>query len=171
METRIAAWHSLAHIEFVAIDMALDMAGRFGGEMARGSWAISSRKRPTRMHFALVARRLRALGSHYGALPVHNGLWQAAQSTRHDGAARLAVVPVVLEARGLDVTPAMIARIRRQGNEAGATILERIREDAIRHVATGARHFAALCNRRGEHPFRTRAHSGNHWRVGEITGA
>jgi uncharacterized ferritin-like protein (DUF455 family) len=150
---RIALYHALAHIEFVAIDLALDMAGRFGAAMPRAFvddfLAIAADEA---MHFALLDRRLRALGSHYGALPAHDGLWEAARETRHDVAARLAVVPLVLEARGLDVTPPMIARLRSAGDLVGARLLERILADEIRHVRLGVRHFIALCDRRGETP-------------------
>jgi uncharacterized ferritin-like protein (DUF455 family) len=118
---RIALWHALAHIEFVAIDLALDMAGRFGE--AQGPGFVSdflAVAADEAMHFALIQRKLRDLGSHYGALPAHDGLWEASAKTSHDVAARLAVVPMVLEARGLDVTPAMRDRIRAQGDESGA---------------------------------------------------
>lgn len=139
---RIALWHSLAHIEFVAIDLALDMAGRFGAEMGEGFvsdfLAVAADEA---MHFALLARKLESLGSHYGALPAHGGLWEAAHATRHDVAARLAVVPMVLEARGLDVTPATLERVTAAGDEGGAKILTRILDDEIRHVAFGTKHF------------------------------
>ncbi len=150
---RIALWHSIAHIEFVAIDLALDMAGRFGEAM--GEEFVSdflSVAADEAMHFALLDRHLRALGAHYGALPAHDGLWQAAEATRHDVAARLAVVPLVLEARGLDVTPAMIERVRSAGDQSGARILERILDDEIRHVRVGAIHFAGHCAGRAESP-------------------
>ena len=139
---RIALWHSLAHIEFVAIDLALDMAGRFGAEM--GAEFVSdflAVAADEAMHFALLARKLESLGSHYGALPAHAGLWEAAHATRHDVAARLAVVPMVLEARGLDVTPATLERVAAAGDAHGAKILERILDDEIRHVGTGTKHF------------------------------
>lgn len=139
---RIALWHSLAHIEFVAIDLALDMAGRFGGEMGEefvsDFLAVAADEA---MHFALLARKLESLGSHYGALPAHGGLWEAAYGTRHDVAARLAVVPMVLEARGLDVTPATLERVQAAGDVGGAKILARILDDEIRHVAIGTKHF------------------------------
>jgi len=139
---RVALWHALAHIEFVAIDLALDMAGRFGAEM--GPEFVSDFldvAADEAMHFALLARKLQTLGSHYGALPAHAGLWEAAFATRHDVAARLAVVPMVLEARGLDVTPATLERVRASGDGGGAKILERILDDEIRHVAAGTKHF------------------------------
>ncbi|WP_324261690.1 ferritin-like domain-containing protein [Altererythrobacter sp. H2] len=150
---RVALWHALAHIEFVAIDLALDMAGRFGEEMGQGFvsdfLAVAADEA---MHFALLDRKLRSLGSHYGALPAHGGLWQAARDTAHDVAARLAVVPMVLEARGLDVTPATLERVRMQGDEQGARILQRILDDEIRHVGVGTKHFIAHCQGRRESP-------------------
>ena len=150
---RIALWHALAHIEFVAIDLALDMAGRFGGEMGEPFVAdFLAVAADEAMHFALLARRLHALGSHYGALPAHDGLWESAGATAHDVAARIAVVPLVLEARGLDVTPATLERVRQAGDERGARILQRILDDEIRHVRFGSTHFDALCRRRGEDP-------------------
>lgn len=145
---RIALWHSLAHIEFVAIDLALDMAGRFGGEMGEAFVGdFLSVAADEAMHFALIDRHLHALGSGYGALPAHNGLWNAAHDTRHDVAARLAVVPMVLEARGLDVTPTTLERVRAAGDERGARILERIIDDEIRHVRFGAKHFVDVAER------------------------
>ncbi len=156
---RIALIHALAHIEFVAIDLALDMAGRFGGEMGEefvsDFLAVAADEA---MHFALLDRLLRAAGSHYGALPAHDGLWQAASETRHDVAARLAIVPMVLEARGLDVTPAAIIRARAAGDETTARILTRIFADEIVHVRFGTKHFAAVCASRGEIPE-------NHWKT------
>lgn len=153
LRARIALWHALAHIEFVAIDLALDMAGRFGAEM--GEQFVSdflSVAADEAMHFALLARKLESLGSHYGALPAHDGLWQAAQDTRHDVSARLAIVPMVLEARGLDVTPATLERVRAAGDAHGARILERILDDEIRHVAIGTKHFVARAHAIGESP-------------------
>lgn len=153
---RIALWHALAHIEFVAIDLALDMAGRFGESMgesfASDFLAVAADEA---MHFALIERKLASLGSSYGALPAHDGLWGAAQDTAQNVAARLAIVPMVLEARGLDVTPPMITRVRAQGDENGAKILQRILDDEIRHVAVGAKHFKHVCAQRDEKPQKT----------------
>jgi uncharacterized ferritin-like protein (DUF455 family) len=153
---RLALWHALAHIEFVAIDLALDMAGRFGG--ARGEEFVSDFlgiAADEAMHFALLDRKLARLGSHYGALPAHEGLWQAAQDTAHDPAARLAIVPMVLEARGLDVTPATLERVKAHGDSHGARILERILDDEIRHVAVGTKHFLKICGERNKPPQET----------------
>ena len=150
---RVALWHALAHIEFVAIDLALDMAGRFGGAMGasfvQDFLAVAADEA---MHFALLDRHLRAMGSHYGALPAHSGLWDTADETRHDVGARLAVVPMVLEARGLDVTPAMLDRVRASGDHAGGAILQRILDDEIRHVAIGVKHFVAVAANRHQAP-------------------
>jgi len=148
---RIALWHALAHIEFVAIDLALDMAGRFGSVMGRNFVSdFLSVAADEAMHFALIERHLQRLGSHYGALPAHSGLWDAAHETSDDVAARLAVVPMVLEARGLDVTPATLDRVRGAGDLDGARILQRILDDEIKHVRFGTTHFTAVCERRGE---------------------
>jgi len=147
---RIALLHALAHIEFVAIDLAVDLIGRFGGEFPRpfvDDWIGVAADEA--MHFALLDRRLRALGSHYGALPAHAGLWEAALMTADDALARLAIVPMVLEARGLDVTPATIERFRAVGDEVSAKILSRIYKDEIRHVTAGTAWFGWLCDEQG----------------------
>ncbi|MCA1199975.1 ferritin-like domain-containing protein [Sphingomonas sp. R647] len=147
---RIALIHALAHIEFVAIDLAFDMVGRFGGQFPRAftdDWMKVGADEA--MHFALLDRRLKQLGSHYGEMPAHAGLWEAAVATAGDAAARLAVVPMVLEARGLDVTPATIARFKSAGDLPTAAILGRIFNDEIVHVAAGTRWFESLCVARG----------------------
>jgi len=144
--SRIALLHALAHIEYGAIDLAFDMAGRFGSGWPRAfvdDWLSVGADEA--IHFALLDRRLRTLGSYYGALPAHDGLWQAAAATAGDPLARLAVVPMVLEARGLDVTPATVAAFERAGDARSAAILGRIYRDEIRHVAAGTRWFLAGC--------------------------
>ena len=153
---RIALLHALAHIEFVAIDLAVDLIGRFGDEFPAAfvdDWIGVAADEA--MHFALLDRRLRALGSHYGALPAHAGLWEAAQLTADDALARLAIVPMVLEARGLDVTPATIDRFKAAGDTVSAAILSRIYTDEIRHVSAGTTWFGWLCDERGFEPART----------------
>lgn len=155
---RIAMWHSLAHIEFVAIDLALDMAGRFGAQMDREFTSdFLSVAADEAMHFALLDRKLRKMGSFYGALPAHGGLWEAAAETSFDVMARLAIVPMVLEARGLDVTPAMIKKVGSHdhangGDNNGVKILSRILDDEIRHVGIGTKHFIAGCRQSGDVP-------------------
>jgi uncharacterized ferritin-like protein (DUF455 family) len=138
--------HALAHIEYVAIDLAFDLIGRFGGGFPRAfvdDWMRVGAEEA--MHFAILDRRLRAMGSGYGAMPAHDGLWEAAAATAHDPLARLAVVPMVLEARGLDVTPATVARFEAAGDAVSARLLRRILADEIRHVATGVRWFESSC--------------------------
>lgn len=147
--SRIAMLHALAHIEFVAIDLAFDLIGRFGAAMPRAvldAWLRVGAEEA--MHFALLERRLTMLGSCYGALPAHDGLWEAAAGTAHDVLARLAIVPMVLEARGLDVTPAMIDRFAAAGDLASARLLRRILADEVRHVAAGVGWFRLICEER-----------------------
>ena len=146
---RIALLHALAHIEFVAIDLAFDMAGRFGAGFPRSfvdDWLSVGADEA--LHFALLDRRLRTLGACYGALPAHDGLWEAAAETAGDAGARLAVVPMVLEARGLDVTPATLAAFERAGDHRSAVILGRIYRDEIRHVSIGTAWFKRWCESR-----------------------
>lgn len=153
---RIAMIHALAHIEFAAIDLAFDLVGRFGGAFPTAfadDWMRVGGEEA--MHFALLDRRLRALGSHYGALPAHDGLWEAAATTAHDALARLAVVPMVLEARGLDVTPATMERFAAAGDQTTARILGRILNDEIRHVRAGTRWFESACAAAGLAPEET----------------
>ena len=153
MASRIAMLHALAHIEFVAIDLALDQVGRFGAGFPRAfADDFMSVAADEAMHFALIARRLAALGSFYGALPAHDGLWEAAAATAGDPLARLAVVPMVLEARGLDVTPQTIARFAAAGDARSARLMERILADEIRHVAAGVRWFDSAARRMGIAP-------------------
>ncbi len=143
---RIALIHAIAHIEFSAIDLAFDAVGRFGGEFPRGftdDWMGVGADEA--MHFALLDRRLKSLGSFYGALPAHDGLWDAAAETAHDALARLAVVPMVLEARGLDVTPATIERFSASDDRVTTRILTRIVNDEIRHVRAGTTWFESRC--------------------------
>lgn len=148
---RIALLHALAHIELNAIDLACDIVARFAtASLPRAfvsDWLRVADEEAT--HFTLLADRLAALGAAYGDLPAHDGLWESASVTAHDLAARLAVVPLVLEARGLDVTPAMADRLRRAGDEASAAVLARIYREEIGHVAIGRRWFGFVCAARG----------------------
>ena len=151
LETRLALLHALAHIELNAIDLAWDIVARFSGAaLPRGfydDWVGVAAEEAT--HHALLAARLAELGAGYGDLPAHDGLWQAAQATAQDLLARLAVVPLVLEARGLDVTPEMILRLERADDVASAAALQTIYADEIGHVAAGRRWFQWLCARDG----------------------
>src|SRR5712692_5962815 len=136
---RLALLHALAHIELNAIDLAWDLIARFTDRSLPRAfyddWVAVAAEEAK--HHALVAARLAELGAAYGDLPAHDGLWEAAQATAHDLLARLAVVPLVLEARGLDVTPAMILRLNRFGDAPSAAVLQVIYDDEIGHVATG----------------------------------
>lgn len=151
---RIALLHSLAHIELNAVDMTWDLVGRFVHEaMPRhffDDWVAVGLEEAE--HFALVSGRLAELGAAYGDLPAHDGLWQAAQATGHSLVARVAVVPLVLEARGLDVSPSMIDSLAKAGDAASAAVLEVIYRDEKGHVACGARWFRFLAERLGEAP-------------------
>lgn len=151
--SRIAMLHALAHIEFVAIDLAFDLIGRFGGQFPfafTDEWMRVGAEEA--MHFALLDRRLRQCGSHYGALPAHDGLWQAASETAQDALARLAIVPMVLEARALDITPATVERFEGAGDMVSGRMLRRIMADEIRHVSAGTNWFIATTKRMGLSP-------------------
>ena len=153
---RIALMHSIAHIELNAIDLAWDVVGRFaqrGQVMPRSfydGWVQVALEEAN--HFSLLNRRLEKMGSFYGALPAHDGLWEAAQETGHSLTARLAVVPLVLEARGLDLTPALIAKMEDVGDEDSASIFRIIYRDEKKHVAIGTKWFRFLCMRNGDDP-------------------
>ena len=151
---RIALLHALAHIELKAIDLAWDLIARFGSaELPRAffdDWVKVGDQEAA--HFELLAARLAEVGAAYGDLPAHDGLWQAALETLHDLLARLAIAPLVLEARGLDVTPAMIASLRRHGDATSAAALEVIYREEIGHVAAGKRWFDWLARERGLEP-------------------
>ena len=151
---RLALLHALAHIELNAIDLAWDILARFGdAALPRDfydDWVGVAAEEAE--HFALLTGRLDTLGAGYGDLPAHDGLWEAAAATAHDLLARLAIVPLVLEARGLDVTPEMILRLERAGDAESATVLRRIYQDEIGHVAVGMRWFDWLSRERGLDP-------------------
>lgn len=148
---RAALLHAVAHIELNAIDLAWDMAARFAGHGLPRDFADDwvNVAADEAEHFALLFRRLEAFGVSYGDLPAHDGLWQAAERTSHDLLARLAVVPMVLEARGLDVAPSMIARLEKAGDADSAAVLKRIYAEEVAHVASGVRWFRRLCRERG----------------------
>lgn len=155
---RIALLHAVAHIELNAIDLACDIVARFVGDPAlaghRTAFATDwlGVAADEARHFLMIVDRLAAYGATYGDLPAHDGLWAAARATRHDLAARLAVAPLVFEARGLDVTPAMISRLRAAGDAASAAALEVIYTEEVGHVAVGARWFRHVCRAHGADP-------------------
>ncbi|WP_411834347.1 ferritin-like domain-containing protein [Pseudoxanthomonas mexicana] len=151
-EGRAAFIHAIAHIELNAIDLGWDAVYRFRGlpwEFYR-DWVQVAEDESR--HFVLLRDRLRELGHEYGDFDAHNGLWEMCEKTAHDGLARMALVPRVLEARGLDVTPGMIARLRSLGDAATAGILEIILREEVAHVAAGSRWFRWYCERGGVEP-------------------
>ncbi len=152
---RTALLHALAHIELNAVDLAWDVIARFHAvpDLPRAffdDWVGVAAEEAK--HFTMLSARLAALGAAYGDLPAHDGLWQAAEVTAHDLAARLAVVPLVLEARGLDVTPDMMLRLDKAGDRESAAILQVIHDEEIGHVAVGHRWFEHCCREAGRDP-------------------
>jgi uncharacterized ferritin-like protein (DUF455 family) len=148
-EGRGALVHAVAHIEFNAINLAWDAVYRFRG-MPDGYYRdwVSVAHDESR-HFTMLSARLAQLGRAYGDFDAHNGLWEMALKTGHSCLARMALVPRVLEARGLDVTPGMIARLRTSGDRATADILEIVLREEVPHVAAGTRWFRFCCEREG----------------------
>lgn len=146
---RYALLHALAHIELNAVDMTWDLIARFAHEaMPRAffdDWVQVGLEEAK--HFKLLSQRLNDLDGGYGDLPAHDGLWQAAHATGHDLLARLAIVPLILEARGLDVTPTMIENLEKAGDTDSAAIIQIIYRDEKRHVAFGMKWFRFLCQR------------------------
>lgn len=145
---RIALIHSLAHIEFNAINLAIDAVYRFRdmpAEYVEDWLRVASEEGE---HFMLLQHRLKSLDAWYGQLPAHDGLWDMARSTDHDVLVRMALVPRILEARGLDVAPPMIDKLRHMKDEDTADILLRIYTDEITHVAVGNRWFRFVCEQR-----------------------
>ena len=151
-EGRAAFIHAVAHIEFNAIDLAWDAVYRFRHFPAEyyADWigVASDEAR----HFAMLRERLREFGHDYGDFDAHNGLWEMAEKTAHDALARMALVPRVLEARGLDVTPGMIVKLRALGDDATADILEVILREEVGHVAAGSRWYRWCCELHGIEP-------------------
>jgi uncharacterized ferritin-like protein (DUF455 family) len=151
LASRTALLHALAHIELNAIDLAWDIVARFVANRSPreffDDWVGVAVEEAE--HFLLLSARLADFGARYGDLPAHDGPWEAAAATAGDLLARLAVVPLVLEARGLDVTPAMAKRLERAGDTKSAAVLEVIYEQEIGHVAIGRRWFDAFCRAQG----------------------
>jgi uncharacterized ferritin-like protein (DUF455 family) len=147
--------HAIAHIEWNAINLAWDAVFRFRA-MPReyyDDWTTVAGEEAE--HFAMLRERLRGLDGEYGELPAHAGLWETAEATAGDVLDRMALVPRVLEARGLDVTPGIVARLRRSGDEGTAAILEVILREEVGHVRIGSRWFHHLCEQRGLAPAAT----------------
>ncbi len=154
-EGRAALVHAVTHIEFNAINLALDAVCRFDGLPLAFYRDWISVARDEARHFRMLRGRLLELGYDYGDFAAHNGLWEAAEKTAHDALVRMALVPRVLEARGLDVTPAIIARLRDVGDLETLALLQIILAEEVRHVAIGTHWFRHLCAQRGVEPAAT----------------
>jgi uncharacterized ferritin-like protein (DUF455 family) len=152
LEGRAALLHAVCHIEFNAINLALDAAWRFPGMPERyyRDWLQVAGEET--LHFSLLREHLHSLGHDYGDFEAHDGLWAMAEKTRDDITARMALVPRTLEARGLDATPPMQARLRKAGDLRAVEILDVILRDEIGHVAIGNHWYRWLCEREGLDP-------------------
>lgn len=152
VEGRATLIHALAHIEFNAINLALDAIWRFSDmpDAYYSDWLLVAQEEA--YHFSLLADHLVTLGFEYGDFPAHNSLWELAERTQDDVLSRMALVPRTMEARGLDATPALRAKIAQAGDQAAAAILDIILHDEIGHVAIGNRWFAYLCEQRQLEP-------------------
>ena len=170
VEGRAALIHALAHIEFNAINLALDATWRFSGlpDAFYREWGQVAREEAH--HFMLLRDHLRQHGHEYGDFPAHNGLWEMAEKTKGDLLARLALVPRTLEARGLDASPAIRAKLAAVGDAAGAAILDIILRDEIGHVAVGNRWYRYVCNERGLDPIATYAVLAEQYRAPKLRG-
>lgn len=154
---RIAMIHAIAHIELNAVDLHWDIIPRFAHiDMPRGyldDWVKAAAEESK--HFNLLCDRLEAMGSYYGALPAHAGMWRSAEETANDFMGRLAIVPMVLEARGLDVTPGMIALFEKAEDIETVEALKIIYAEEVGHVAYGSKWFHFLCGRFEKDPKET----------------
>ena len=156
-EGRAILIHALAHIEFNAINLALDAIWRFAN-MPRAyytDWLQVAREEA--LHFTLLSEHLQSQGYAYGDFPAHNSLWEMAAKTQEDILARIALVPRTMEARGLDASPPVRAKLAQAGDMAAAAILDIILRDEIGHVGIGNRWYSWLCEQRGLEPVATYA--------------
>ena len=156
VEGRAAMIHAITHIEFNAINLALDAVCRFANlpDEYYFDWITVAKEEA--YHFTLLAQHLKQHYGHaYGDFAAHDGLWAMADKTRHDVLTRMALVPRILEARGLDVTPAMRDKLRHHGDAGAAAILDIILRDEVGHVAIGNRWYTRLCAERGMEPMET----------------
>ncbi|WP_460902361.1 ferritin-like domain-containing protein [Paraburkholderia jirisanensis] len=154
-EGRAVLLHALAHIEFNAINLGLDAVWRFAGMPVAFyiDWLKVAAEEAH--HFSLLTARLAEFGHAYGDFPAHDGLWDMCDRTRDDVLARMALVPRTLEARGLDASPPIRARLQQAGDHASAAILDVILRDEIGHVLIGNRWFRYLCEQRQADPHST----------------
>lgn len=169
-EGRAALIHALTHIEFNAINLALDAIWRFAGMPAAyyADWLQVAGEEA--LHFSLLAGHLQVLGHQYGDFPAHNSMWEMADKTSGDILARMALVPRTLEARGLDATPLTRAKLAQAGDQAAAEILDIILRDEIGHVAIGNHWYKVLCDERGLDPVTTYADLTLHYKAPVLRG-
>ncbi len=162
--------HAVAHIEFNAINLALDATWRFAGmpEAYYRDWLRVAAEEAH--HFTLLREHLRTLGHDYGDFDAHDGLWEMCAKTAADPLARMALVPRTLEARGLDATPPMQARLAKAGDERAVAILDVILRDEIGHVAVGNRWYRFLCQREGLDPVATYDRLARDYRAPRLRG-
>jgi len=170
IEGRAVLLHALAHIEFNAINLALDVVWRFGGmpEKFYREWMGVAQEES--LHFQLLETHLMTLGYRYGDFPAHDGLWEMAERTQNDVLARLALVPRTLEARGLDASPAVRHKLASGGDPKGAAIIDLILRDEIGHVAIGNHWYRWLCTERGLDPIQTYAQLAAQYRAPKLKG-
>ena len=169
-EGRAILIHALAHIEFNAINLALDAIWRFAGMPPAyyADWLQVADEEA--LHFSLLADHLQSLGYAYGDFPAHNSLWEMADKTRHDILARIALVPRTMEARGLDVAPSLRDKLAQAGDAAAAKIMDVILSDEIGHVAIGNRWYEYLCRQRGLEPVATYAQLASEYKAPVLRG-
>jgi len=169
-EGHASLMHSIAHIEFNAVNLALDAVYRFQNmpyEYYRDWLGVAGEES---YHFQMVREHLNSLGYEYGDMPAHDGLWMTTYETDHDPLIRMALVPRTLEARGLDVTPPMISKLRSIGDKRGVEILKILLRDEIGHVEVGTRWFRYLCAERDLNPFNEFQHIIKNYFHGDLRG-
>ena len=170
VEGRAVLIHALTHIEFNAINLALDAIWRFTGmpEQYYVDWLQVAQEEA--YHFTLLSEHLVALGFRYGDFPAHNSLWEMVERTQSDVLARMALVPRTMEARGLDATPSIRAKLAQAGDQSAAAILDIILRDEIGHVGIGNHWFAQLCKERKLEPIACYAELALQYRAPKMRG-
>lgn len=170
VEGRAALIHALAHIELNAVDLACDIVWRFPGmpDDFYRQWVQVAKEEA--YHFTLLRVHLRGLGFEYGDFPAHNALWEMAEKTKGDILARIALVPRTLEARGLDASPPIKAKLVGAGDHAAGQILDIILRDEIGHVAVGNRWYRFLCEQRGLDPVASYAELAETYKAPRLRG-
>lgn len=170
LEGRAVLIHALAHIEFNAINLALDVIWRFANMPDKFYYDWLRVAKEECEHFGLLKQHLQTLGFQYGDFSGHDGLWEMAERTQDDVLARLALVPRTLEARGLDASPAVRHKLASGGDPAGAAIIDIILRDEIGHVAIGNHWYRWLCTERGLDPLKTYTELAATYRAPKLKG-